>query len=133
MNDYTTTNVTFRLYQIEKDLIQEAADKTGVTLSDYVRPIVRAQVEKDLNRKLPEFPPVKRGRAGSLVAQAAASLGMSRAEFEAKAAEHFAADTLGFYAETQRPAESPFVRAERPPERAPSGTMVRVGGRRTSR
>jgi len=113
-------NISLRLYAVHRDLIDRAAAlDPDRTLSDYCRDVLVMQAALDLNEEIPAVPEIKRGRGGSLINQAAAKLGMSREEFESRAALAFAAQTLGADAIDNRPATTP------PPSgRKPSGTYA---------
>jgi uncharacterized protein (DUF1778 family) len=88
-------NVSVRMFQVHRDLIEEAAALVpGRTISDYMRDTLAMQAALDLNRELPRVPEINRGRNGSMIAQAAAKLGMSRDEFEQQAIRAMAAQTL---------------------------------------
>lgn len=98
-------NVSVRMFQVHRDLIEEAAALVpGRTISDYMRDTLAMQAALDLNRDLPRVPEINRGRNGSMIAQAAAKLGMSREDFEAQAIRAMAAQTLGADALENRPA-----------------------------
>lgn len=88
-------NVSVRMYQVRRDLIERAAAlEPGRTVSDYMRDTLAMQAALDLNVDLPRVPEINRGRNGSMIAQAAAKLGMSREDFEAQAIRSAAALTL---------------------------------------
>lgn len=97
-------NVSLRLYQVHRELLERAAALVpGRTISDYMREVLPMQAALDLNVELPHTPDIHRGRGGSIVAQAAAKLGMTREEFEAQAARAMAAQTLGADVIDERP------------------------------
>jgi uncharacterized protein (DUF1778 family) len=104
-------NVSVRMYQIHKDLIEKAAAMVpGRTPSDYIREVLAMQAALDLNIELPHTPDINRGRAGGLVNQAAQKLGMSREDFEQLAIKHMAAQTLESNALVTPPQGVPAVR-----------------------
>jgi uncharacterized protein (DUF1778 family) len=103
-------NVSVRMFQVHRDMIEEAAALVpNRTISDYMRDTLAMQAALDLNRELPRVPEINRGRNGSMIAQAAAKLGMSREEFEQQAIRAMAAQTLEANALDNRPI------SERPP------------------
>lgn len=97
--EYQLVTFSFKLYPNQKAFIEEAAEhsksETILNASDFAREMLLSDAEVILSKKRPYAAPIVRGRGGSLVAQAAAKLGLSRQEFESRAAQHFAADTLG--------------------------------------
>lgn len=112
-------SVSFRMYQIHKDLIERAAALVpGRSVSDYMRETLAMQAALDLGVELPNVPDINRGRAGGLVNQAAQKLGMTREEFEILAVRHMAAQTLESNALLTPPQGVPAVRpgaySERP-------------------
>lgn len=115
-------NVSVRMFQVHRDLIEEAAALVpGRTISDYMRDTLAMQAALDLNRDLPRVPEINRGRNGSMIAQAAAKLGMSREEFEQQAIRAMAAQTLEADAVDNRaPSERPPA-SEPAPARKDSG------------
>ncbi len=107
-------NVSVRMFQVHRDLIEEAAALVpGRTISDYMRDTLAMQAALDLNRELPRVPEINRGRNGSMIAQAAAKLGLSREEFEQQAIRAMAAQTLGADALVTPPQGMPAVQPER--------------------
>jgi uncharacterized protein (DUF1778 family) len=93
---YSTKNVTVRCYEVDSDAIQRAADRSGKTLSDYCRDVLIPWAYSDLGEKRPNLPPLERGRYSSMIDQAAKAAGMSREQFERRAAEQMAAaEALG--------------------------------------
>ena len=121
-------NVSVRMYQVHRDLIEEAAALVpGRTVSDYMRDTLAMQAALDLNRELPRVPEINRGRNGSMIAQAAAKLGLSRDEFEAQAIRAMAAQTLGADALENRPG------SERPAPPASSTMPAQRPGSYTAR
>ena len=112
--------VSFRCYRVHRDLLDRAAALVPErTVSDYIREILPLQCAIDLHEELPNVPSIERGRGGSMVAQAAAKLGMSREEFEQHAAVVLAAQALGADAIDDRP-------SSRPPAKRPSGFFSRT-------
>lgn len=111
-------NVSVRMFQVHRDLIEEAAALVpGRTISDYMRDTLAMQAALDLNRELPRVPEINRGRNGSMIAQAAAKLGMSREEFEQQAIRAMAAQTLeadALVTPAERPATVPPASGTRP-------------------
>ncbi len=94
-SDLELVTISFRVYKIHRDLIEQAAAKVeGRTISDYVRETTTIRAAADCGVMLPQVPEIVRGRHGSLVAQAANRLGMTRAEFEAKAIQMAAEQAL---------------------------------------
>lgn len=92
--------MSIRIYQAHRDIIEQAAALVeGRTLSDYVREVLVAHAADELGVEVPAVPEITRGRAGSLAAQAAARLGVSKQEFEREAIRLMAAQTLGASAE----------------------------------
>jgi uncharacterized protein (DUF1778 family) len=88
---YATKNITFRAYEIQIDLIQRAADKRGVSLSDFCRDLLVPAAAKELGEEPPPLPKIERGRYGSIIAKAAKALGMTREEYEARVIQQEAA------------------------------------------
>lgn len=114
-------SVSFRMYQVHKDLIEKAAAMVpGRTASDYMRETLAMQAALDLNVELPRVPDINRGRAGGLVNQAAAKLGMTREEFELLAVRHMAAQTLESNALLTPAQGTPVVRPGAYSEQAPA-------------
>ncbi len=104
-------NVSVRMYQIHRDLLEKAAALVpGRTVSEYIRETLAMQAALDLNVDLPAVPDINRGRAGGLVNQAAAKLGMTREEFELLAVRHMAAQTLESNALMTPPSGTPAQR-----------------------
>jgi uncharacterized protein (DUF1778 family) len=98
MTNHTSLDLvsaSVRLYSVHKELIDRAAKLVpGRSTSDYIRETMAMQAALDLGVELPVTPDINRGRAGGLVNQAAAKLGMTRDQFEALAVRHMAAQTL---------------------------------------
>jgi hypothetical protein len=63
--------------------------------SDYMREVLTAEAARRLGEPVPMLPPIIRGRGSSLIAQAAAKMGMTREQFDRRAAHLYAAQTLG--------------------------------------
>ncbi len=123
---YDLVSVSVRMYRAHLDLIDRAvvlraAKHPGFDRSDYIRETMALQASIDLGVELPHMPEIVRGRGGSLVDQAAAQLGMSRAEFEqnairAMAAQALAADVYGPELTPRRPESGTYKRASVRPE-----------------
>ena len=92
---YATDNVTFRCYQVHKDVVVRAAAKAGKTLSDYCRDIVLPWAASDLGERLPPMPPLERNRYQTMLHEAAKRAGLTPEQFERRASEHAAALALG--------------------------------------
>lgn len=118
-------NISVRLYRCQRDLIDRAANLRGpdCSLSDYVRDVLTMQAALDLGVELPRVPDINRGRAGGMVAQAAAKLGMSREDFEAQAIRYAAAQALESDAiEDRRDTDRPERHTPVAPAPAPAPT-----------
>lgn len=101
-------NVSVRMYKVHRDMVEQAAALVpNRTISDYMRDTLAMQAALDLNIELPHTPDINRGRNGSMIAQAAAKLGLSREDFEAQAIRAMAAQTLGADALENRPSTVP--------------------------
>lgn len=88
-------NISVRLYRAQRDLIDRANELVpDRTLSEYVRDVMTMQAALDLGEELPRVPEIRHGRGGSMVAQAAAKLGLTREEFEQQAIKYAAAQAL---------------------------------------
>jgi uncharacterized protein (DUF1778 family) len=94
-SSFDLITVSFRAYNQQRDLINLAADNAGMTPSDYMREIMTAESARRLGEPMPVLPPIIRGRGSSLIAQAAAKMGMTREQFDRRAAHLYAAQTLG--------------------------------------
>ncbi len=92
---YNTRNVTVRCYEVDSHAIQRAAERAGKSLSDYCRDVLIPWAYSDLGEKRPNLPPLERGRYASMIDQAAKAAGMTREQFERRAAEEAAAKALG--------------------------------------
>lgn len=121
---FQLTTVSFRCYNVQAQLIAEAAEGANMTVSDYGRELLVSDAARRLGRALPMVPPIIRGRGGSLIAQAASKLGLSRAEFEDYASRLAAADVLGMT--VHKAEEAPAAPVT---ERKGSGTRPAVGRR----
>ena len=94
-NAFALVTISFRSYEKQRDLVNRAADNAGMTPSDYMREVMTADACRRLNEPMPILPPIIRGRGSSLVAQAAAKMGMTREQFDRRAAHLYAAQMLG--------------------------------------
>jgi uncharacterized protein (DUF1778 family) len=92
---FNLVTISFRGYTQQRDLINRAADNAGMSPSDYMREVLTAEAARRLGEPMPVLPPIIRGRGSSLIAQAAAKMGMTREQFDRRAAHLYAAQTLG--------------------------------------
>ncbi len=122
-------NISVRLYRAQRDLIDRANSLVpDRTLSEYVRDVMTMQAALDLGVELPRVPEIRHGRGGSMVAQAAAKLGLTREEFEQQAIRYAAAQALESNAIDNRPAsERPRAPSEAPPARSTMRPAARSG------
>lgn len=111
--EFALVTISFKAYKAQHDLIKRAAEKAGSdTDADYMRETLIAAAARQLGEPMPIFPPIVRGRGGSLIAQAAARMGLSREQFEQRAPHIYAAQSLGLI-------QPPAVAAQ--PAKAKSG------------
>lgn len=128
MTELELVTVSFKAYRVASEFIHEAAEKSGLSVSDFCRETMVERAANVLGRALPQLPPLQRGRYGNMVAQAATKLGLTRQQFEAQAAQQAAAHALGYTVLMGRP-DGGFTTilppAEQPPKR-PSGSYSKV-------
>lgn len=94
--EFDLTTISFKAYRQQSELIANAAKAAGYeVISDYMREVLTQAACKQLGQAPPILPPIIRGRGSSLIAQAAAKLGMSREQFDRRAAHLYAAQALG--------------------------------------
>jgi uncharacterized protein (DUF1778 family) len=141
MTELELVTVSFKAYRLVSELIAEAAEKEGLSISDFCRETMTERASAVTGRKLPTLPPLQRGRYGNMIAQAATKLGLTRAEFEAKALQEYAAAQLGYTVLFERADPKPeelepakaYVRSRSTPvppaPRKPSGTYSKGGER----
>lgn len=129
MTELETVTVSFKAYRIQHDLIEQAAEKQGQSISDFCRDTLTERATAVTGKRLPQLPPLQRGRYGSMINQAATKLGLTRAQYEAKALAEHAAAQLGYTVLLQRPeGESPLAPARAyVASRKGSGTYAKTG------
>jgi hypothetical protein len=95
-SSFTAKNVTFRTYTAHAELVEQAAEKAGKTLSEYCRDVMIPYAAKDLGVPVPSLPDMKRGRFTEIVTEAAKITGLTPEEFMRQASERLAAAALGY-------------------------------------
>jgi len=137
MTELELVTVSFKAYRLLSELIAEAAEKEGLSISDFCRDTMTERASAVTGKKLPQLPPLQRGRYGNMIAQAATKLGLTRAQYEAKALQEHAAAQLGYTVLLERPAPraqdlepaKAYVRSRSTPApapaRKPSGTYAK--------
>lgn len=89
-----TRNITFRIHEQHFLLVQRAAKKKGINVSDYVRDHIVPQAGRDTGETPAALPKLERGRYGGVVAQAARMAGLTPEAFKKQAAENLATALL---------------------------------------
>ncbi len=122
MTELELVTISFKAYRLLSELIAEAAEKEGLSISDFCRDTMTERASAVTGKRLPQLPPLQRGRYGNMIAQAATKLGLTRAQFEAQALQESAARALGYTVLLER-TSSPV------PARKGSGTYAKSGER----
>lgn len=105
VNGLQLLTVPVRIHSFLNDKVKQCVEmenKTApdnhrqMTAQEFIRQATAEKVARTLREEISEIPPVIRGRGGSLVAQLAKQLGVTRQQLESKAAEIIAAQAFGF-------------------------------------
>lgn len=129
MTELELTTVSFKAYRLLSELIAEAAEKEGLSISDFCRDTMTERASAVTGKRLPQLPPLQRGRYGNMIAQAATKLGLTRAQYEAKALQEHAAAQLGYTVLLERPERTTEAPPKSGPARKSSGTYAKGGER----
>lgn len=101
-SEFDLVTISFRCYKGQQDLIKRAAEKLGAeNESEHMRDVLVSASAKTLGLPVPTFPPIVRGRGGSLIAQAAVKMGLSQEQLLRRGGHLLAAQVLGLMPEPQ--------------------------------